>query len=310
VDHYTQVLLTMFAGLGRVFTPAEAAHLRATLERALREGFELSPYARVRVDYRTDEPPETSLSYHITHEILTLADVYDHWVRTRPPPLFGKHPDAKVMALAESLGPPRGLCVLDVGAGTGRNALPLARAGFAVDAVEPSAALAEILAEEVRREELAVRLLRADFLDPTLELPVERYRLALASGVISSHIRDVAQARELFERAARVLGAGGLLVFDAFLARDGYAPDAIACELSQVFWSRLFTRGELAHAMLGLPFDAVSDEPAAGFERAAALPEDWPPTPWFENWSRGRDLFDLPGDAVPMELRWLVYRKR
>lgn len=307
---YTRRLHATFAAVGRVFSAAETAHLREVLDRALRRGFALSPHTRICVDYRTDDPPDSSLSYHVTLELATLEDAYADWVRSRAAPLFGKHPDARVMSLARTLAATGDVCVLDVGAGTGRNALPLARAGFAVDAVEPSAALAEILAGELRREKLAVRLLRADFLDPALELPLERYRLVVASGVISSHIRDASQAREFFDRAAGALVAGGLLVFDAFLSRDGYAPDALARELSQVFWSRLFTRAELAQAMLGLPFVAVSDEPVAEFERAAAPPQDWPPTAWFEDWSRGRDLFDLPGDAAPMELCWLVYRKR
>jgi hypothetical protein len=38
--------------------------------------------------------------------------------------------------------------------------------------------------------------------------------------------------------------------------------------------------------------------------------EHWPPTGWFEQWSSGGDLFDLPLGRAPVELRWLAYRKR
>jgi SAM-dependent methyltransferase len=308
-DHYTRMFQRTFAELGRVFTSAELASLRDILERKLKEGFALSPHARIAIDYRTDEPPESSLSYRVTLQVATAADEYARWVRTRPPPLFGKHPDAKVMWAARSLGAPSEVRVLDIGAGTGRNLLPLARAGFQVDAIEPAPALAEILAAELARAGLAARVFHGDPLAAGIGLPAGPYHLVLLSGVVSSHVRDAARCRTLLADAARALARGGLLVFDAFLARDGYAPDAIARELSQVFWCTLFTREELAGVLRGLPFEPVSDEPAAALERSAVPPAEWPPTPWFEDWSQGRDLFDLPPGAAPMELRWLVYRR-
>jgi len=308
-DHYTELLQTTFAELGRVFAQAETAHLRDLVRRRLAEGFALSPHARIAVDYRTEEPPDLSIAYRITLEVTTTADAYAHWVETRPAPLFGKHPDAKVMSAARSLGPPRDVCVLDIGAGTGRNALPLARAGFRVDAIEPAPALADILTADLEREGLEARVLQGDALTDELEVPAAHYQLVVLSGVVASHLRGTAQCRTLFERAALVLAQGGLLVFNAFLAREGYTPDAISRELSQVFWCSLFTRGELAGALHGLPFERVSDEPAVELERSAMSPEEWPPTPWFEAWSEGRDLFDLPRDDAPMELRWVVYRR-
>jgi hypothetical protein len=35
----------------------------------------------------------------------------------------------------------------------------------------------------------------------------------------------------------------------------------------------------------------------------------WPPTGWFAGWASGLDVFDVPRDESPIELRWLVYRK-
>ena len=49
--------------------------------------------------------------------------------------------------------------------------------------------------------------------------------------------------------------------------------------------------------------------PKAG-EEAPPLPEGaWPPTSWYAGWVTGHDVFGLPRDASPIDMRWLVYRK-
>ena len=149
VDHYVQGLGATWAALGRNFTPAELDYLRQVLGDTLKQAFDASPYSRVLVAYETDSPPKTSLTWHISIRHSTIESEYADWVAVRTPPLFGHYPDAKVMDLARSLGTPSEVTVLDVGAGTGRNALPLAREGFQTDAVELAPALAEVLRAEV-----------------------------------------------------------------------------------------------------------------------------------------------------------------
>jgi SAM-dependent methyltransferase len=310
LDHYLQSMATTFSVLGRAFSEAEVQHMRGILERKLSEGFAASPYAKVVVSYETDPLPKTSLSYRVRLNSSTIADEYDHWVQTRKPPLFGEHPDAKVMDLARSLGSPAEVPVLDIGAGTGRNTLPLSRAGFPTDAIELAPALAAILRDAVAKEGLAVRVYEGDALDSGLDVPKSHYRLIVLAEVIASHFREVAQIRALIETAAETLAPGGLLAFSAFLARDGYKPDVLAKQLSQVFWCCLFTRRELSEAFEGQPFELVSDESTHAYEKANLAPEAWPPTGWFEEWTRGQDLFDLPPEKSPFELRWLVYRRR
>src|SRR5262245_40387458 len=95
VDHYVTLLHTTFSQLGRVFTPEETDKMRDILKRKLDEGWKASPYAKIVVSYQTDEPPKTSLSYKVGIQVSTIVDEYDRWVKTRTPPLFGKHPDAK-----------------------------------------------------------------------------------------------------------------------------------------------------------------------------------------------------------------------
>lgn len=310
VEHYTESLCKVFAGMGRDFNRDETAALRAHLQKHATEGFAASPFSRIVVDYHTDDPPSITLSYTVKTELSTVEDEYEDWTKNRKPPLFGEQPDAKVTILARTLGPPAEAPVLDIGAGTGRNTLPLARAGHPVDAVELAPSLADILEKDAKAENLAVRIFRGDVLKDTLDLPRDRYRMIFLSEVIASHIRDVPSCRTIFERSAEWLAPGGLLVFNAFMAVPAYQPDPIARELSQVMWSVAFTQKDMKTAMEGLPFDPVSDDSAFDFEQMHLPPDQWPPTGWYTEWAQGLDVFDLPADKSPLALRWLVYRKQ
>jgi SAM-dependent methyltransferase len=307
--HFAETLREVFAALGRVFSEEDSEHLRKVLASKLEAAFTISPYARVVVDYETEPAPSTALSYDVHVVGASIESEYQSWVENRTPPYFGVHPDAKIVACARSLGAPADVPVLDVGAGTGRNTLPLAREGFRTDAVELAPALASILRAEAEKENLPVRVFEANALARDLGLPERHYRLVCMAELIASHLRSVDEIRALFENAAKSLAGGGLLVFNAFVAKDGYRPDAMARELSQVFWCNLFTKAELTLAMQGLPFDLVSDESTHDFEAEHQPADGWPPTAWFVDWARGLDLFDLPGGLAPMDLRWLVYRR-
>jgi 2-polyprenyl-3-methyl-5-hydroxy-6-metoxy-1,4-benzoquinol methylase len=310
LEHYVQSLHVVFAQHGRVFTEEETEHLRGILDKKLKEGFAASPYARVIVNFETDPPPKTSLSYRIATHISTVANEYDNWIKTRQPPYFGTHPDAKIVSTARSLGAPKDVPVLDIGAGTGRNTLPLAREGFPIDAIELAPALVKILREDVEKEQLSARVFEGDALAGAVELPERHYKLVFLAEVIASHIRSVEQLRTLFQGAAETLASGGMLLFNAFIAVDGYKPDALVKELSQVFWMNAFTHGEIATAMQALPFELVSDESTHDYELEHQPKDGWPPTGWFVDWAKGNDMFDLASGRSPLELRWLCYRRK
>jgi 2-polyprenyl-3-methyl-5-hydroxy-6-metoxy-1,4-benzoquinol methylase len=309
VDHYVQGLNATWCVLGRHFAPFELDYLRKVLGDALKQAFEDSPYSRVRVTYETDPPPKTTLTWQVAVRHSTIESEYAQWVAERTAPLFGLYPDMKVMDLARSLGRPSEVAVLDVGAGTGRNTIALAREGFVTDAVELAPALAQVLRQEVAKENLHVQVYEGNVLDPALPVPQGKYHLVLLAEVVASHFRTTQQVRELFEAANRMLAPGGLLLFSTFLALEGYKPDEVARAFSQVMWCCLFTRREIQEAASGLPFEGIADESAREYERSR-LPEDqWPPTGWYEAWTAGQDLFDLAASKCPLELRWLTYRK-
>ena len=87
------------------------------------------------------------------------------------------------------------------------------------------------------------------------------------------------------------------------------APDAMARELSQVFWSTLYTRQELSDSSDGLGLTLLSEESVFEYEKKRLPPSAWPPTGWFIEWTRGVDIFNLPVQKTPVDMRWVVYRK-
>ena len=309
VDHYVQGLDATWAALGRKFTPTELEYLTKVLGDTLKQAYDASPYSRVSVAYETDPPPKTSLTWTVSIRPSTIEDEYADWVNSRTPPLFGNHPDTKLMDLARSLGEPKDIAVLDVGAGTGRNTLPLAEAGYKAAAVELAPALAKILREDVAAKQLPVQVFEGNILDPELPVPHASYDIMLLAEVVASHFRDTKQIRQLFEAAERLLKPNGILLFSAFTALDGYKPDDVVRQMSQVMWCCVFLRREIQDAAAGLPFTLVSDESALEYEKSHLPADQWPPTGWYEGWTAGQDLFDLQVSKCPVELRWFAYRK-
>jgi hypothetical protein len=112
----------------------------------------------------------------------------------------------------------------------------------------------------------------------------------------------------LFERTAKYLAPGGQLVFNAFVAKEGFMPTDSARQLAQQCYSSIFTRSEIA-AAAGQSFTLETDESVYAYEKAHQQAEAWPPTGWYEDWVGGQDVFDVDRDMSPIELRWLVYRK-
>jgi SAM-dependent methyltransferase len=305
IDEYVKMCDTVFGGLGVQFTAEELAHLTTVLEGQLAEAYRASPRSRIVISY--DCPIGSVLNYRVKTEWATIEGAYEYWVATRQPPLFGTEPDARVWALAGETADPSSRWVLDIGAGTGRNALALARRGHPVDAVEMTPTFADMIRAEAQREALDVRVVQRDVFATMNDLRWD-YRLIVLSEVVSD-FRTTQQLRAVFELADRCMAPGGHLVFNAFLACPGYIPDDATRELGQQVYTAIFTRQELADAAGLLPFTLVGDDSVYDYEKNH-LPEGaWPPTSWYANWVSGLDVFDVEREASPIEMRWLVYQK-
>jgi SAM-dependent methyltransferase len=305
IDDYVRMCDSLFAALGAQFSPGDLAQLRSILSGQLSAAYAASPRSKIVITYQV--PVGFKADYVIKARWYTVQEAYDNWVGTRQPPLFGTEPDARVCALAAEASQPAAFPVLDVGAGTGRNSLALARRGHPVDALEMAGKLADIIRGDARREGLDIRVLQRDFFATREDLRRD-YQLIVLSEVVCD-FRSPADLRRMFELAAECLAPGGRLLFNVFLGRSGYVPDAAARELSQQSYSMIFTEEELAGALGDLPLALEASDPAYDYEKANLPAEAWPPTSWYVNWATGLDVFNVPVEQSPIELRWMVYRK-
>jgi SAM-dependent methyltransferase len=289
IDQYMAMCEALFTTVGRPFTPEQLGQVRAVLEGQLAAAYQNSPRSNIVISF--DAPVGMILNYRVKAEWWTVDGAYENWIDTREPPLFGTAPDARLWTLANQATDPAAHRVLDIGGGTGRNTLALARRGHPVDVVEMTPKFADMIRADAERESLNLRVIERDVFATEDDLRRD-YRLILLSEVVSD-FRTAQQLRAVFELATQCLVGGGHLVFNAFLARPGYTPDEAARELGQQCYTTIFTVQELSAAASGLPLQLVADDSVYEYEQAH-LPEGaWPPTGWYADWVSGRDVFDL-----------------
>lgn len=305
VDDYTSRCAQIFASCGRQLNEAERTQLHKNLDSQLREAFAQSQRSSILVTYSASVAG--LVSYFISPQYASLDQSYEAWIGTREPPYFGVAPDSKIMALAREAGSSGQARMLDIGAGTGRNTLPLARLGHLVDAVELTPKFAQILTDSAQKESLDIRVICKDVFASQADLR-DDYALILLSEVVSD-FRSTDQLRGLFKLASDTLAPGGQLVINAFLARPNYCEDDAVRQFAQQVYTSFFTYKELETAIQGLPLTLVSDENVHDYEKNNLPSPNWPPTPWYPKWVSGLDVLDVPMAESPIALNWLVFRK-
>jgi len=305
IDEYVTMCADTFASVGRKFSDEEIAHLKAVLEGQLAQAYAASPRSSIVISYQA--PIGESLQYRVDPRWWTVEAAYEDWISSRQPPLFGTEPDARVWALAGEAADPATYRILDIGAGTGRNTLALARRGHPVHAVEMTPKFAELIRAEAQRESLNVRVIEGDVFSTNDGLRQD-YQLIVLSEVVSD-FRTTQQLRALFELAAHRLAPGATLVFNAFLPCGSYTPDEAMREFGQQAYTSIFTRHEMSAATAGLPLELVADDSVYDYEKAHLPDGAWPPTSWYADWVCGLDVFTIDREMSPIEMRWLVFEK-
>jgi 2-polyprenyl-3-methyl-5-hydroxy-6-metoxy-1,4-benzoquinol methylase len=310
IDEHIKQIDKILRALEQELSSTELAAWRQAIASRLPPWFQASANAYLIVNYEPLEPRlglAGGVNLQINTEIKSLNTFYHQWTETREGALFGTHADAKVMHTAQSLGHIAGVSVLDAGAGTGRNSLALAQAGYPVDALELTQVLCDRLRETAMKKNLSLNVIEGDIFASHLALPLAPYKLIVLAEVIASHLRNPQQVRELISRLCKLLQPGGMLLFNTFVAIDEYEPPQQVRELAQFYWSYVMTRKELKSVLEGLPLTLIADESVHDYEKAHLPAEAWPPTSWFINWSTGRNVFPLK-TIPPIELRWILLK--
>lgn len=292
---------------GCTVAPADLDAIRAVLAATMREAWAWSQHASVVVRIRVQ--PGAPFELGIDWRPATVAASYDALGRRRKP-LLGRQPDARVVDLAATLGEPSRAAVVDLGAGNGRNAIALARAGHPVTAVEFAPSLATAISAAAARERLPLEVRAQDLFDAARELRSGHYALAILSQVVPE-FRGLAQLRAMLEVAARLLKPGGLLLFNSFVAADAITLSERVRQQCEARRSSVYTRSEIRQALSDHGLAWLRECHAHDYERAHLPPQHWPPTGWFVNWSRGRDVFATRANsAAPVELYWIEAERR
>jgi SAM-dependent methyltransferase len=139
-----------------------------------------------------------------------FADVYDRWYPSDPAT------SAAVERISALAGPRT--AVLELGVGTGRLAVPLARSGHTVVGLDSSTEMLERLARNAEGVPFgSVQGQRIDLAGEDPWPPGPFAVVVAAFNLVCNLVDPFAQAR-LFERAAAVLDPGGHLVVETFLA--------------------------------------------------------------------------------------------
>jgi SAM-dependent methyltransferase len=139
----------------------------------------------------------------------SFADVYDEWYPA------DSATQCAVDRIAELAGP--GGSVLELGVGTGRLAIPLARRGHPVTGVDSSTDMLDRLAANAAS--LAPESLtacRGDVADPD-GWPVGPFQVVVAAFNLVCNLVEPSQQARMFDGAADALAPGGHLVVETFL---------------------------------------------------------------------------------------------
>ena len=110
---------------------------------------------------------------------------------------------------AHGIRPAHSADAVDLGAGSGFQAIPLAEAGFSVTAVDASRGLLQELNKTAGR--LPIRTIQADLLNFAEHCPAKN-EIIVCMGDTLTHLKSLTEVKELFHRVHGALEKKGLLI--------------------------------------------------------------------------------------------------
>ncbi len=301
---YEHLIVGLFNLFGQAPSPEEQSHLRQQLTETLTRGFEESPRRYLSLSYHLVNPQQGLAGGIALNLSLSSPPEAQQSFQLANQSRFGRYPDAKAMRLAASLGEAQEVSVLDIGAGIGRNSLPLAKRGHPVDAVVTNSEAAAQLQQMTDSRHLCVNLLAPDLLEQD---PVQgEYSLILAPEVLP-HLRSPQAVRHLFEQGQRLLAPTGRLLLGAFLAEADYTPKPEVRDLAQACGCAFLTRSELEDILKGVGLQLDSVESVVDYESQHLPSAAWLPSDSFLTWATGQELFPHLL-TPPIQFYWLTCR--
>ena len=151
---------------------------------------------------------------------------------------------------------------LDVGSGTGRLALKLARQGVAVTALDQSAEMLAVAQAKAQQENLTISFQTAPILEGLAELEKEKFDLVTCALVLC-HVEELKQA---VAEMARVLKQGGTLIITDFhpaSVTEGWRTEIPRRDTSYFLTNVVHTRDDYENAVqaAGLTIVQIEDIP-------------------------------------------------
>ena len=126
----------------------------------------------------------------------------------------GRNPDEKIIQTTEKYFPQKEALIADIGAGDGRNAIPIAKLGYKVDAFEISEVGREIICKKAQ-DMPNLKVLSDDLLSQPLKNTYDE--------IFLSHVTQHFDAKDMeksFENLFNSLKQGGILIFDALIDKN------------------------------------------------------------------------------------------
>ena len=210
-----------------------------------------------------------------------FADVYDDW--------YGEVSDVDAtVALVRRLAPSG--AVLELGVGTGRLAIPLARAGLEVHGVDSSAVMIERLRAKPHAD--SVHCVVGDMVD---DAPAGPFAVVLVAYNTFFNLPTAQRQREAMASIARRLDTGGHLVIEAFVPDDP-APSGSTVSLRSMTANRV---------VLSVSIDDPTEQRAEGHLIELTEHHGVRLRPWSIRWARPEEL-DAMADEAGLVLveRW------